>query len=212
MSLFPFSRLADGITLLSGHASGDPVRDAVLALLEAWPPRRLTTPWGKQMSVAMTNAGTLGWTSDEAGYRYTERDPLTGLDWPALPPVLRDLAVDAAAQAGFPNFDPQACLINLYESAAHMGLHQDRDEQDLTQPVVSLSLGRSARFRFGGLRRRDPTQAVTLHDGDSLIFGGPARLMFHGVDRLEGPPCAKLGDRRINLTFRHVGSTAGVSA
>jgi alkylated DNA repair protein (DNA oxidative demethylase) len=156
------------------------------------------------MSVLSTNCGFFGWVSDRHGYRYTERDPATGQAWPPLPELLYRLAAGAAAEAGFPGFDPEACLLNLYGPEAKMGLHQDRDEADFSQPVVSISFGRSARFRWGGERRSDPSRVIVLNHGDILIFGGPARLMYHGVDRLDGPPDPFLGDRRLNLTFRRV--------
>jgi DNA oxidative demethylase len=195
--------LALGVTLLPGRAGAESL-EAALAVLEESKPRRMVTPWGKAMSVAMTNCGPLGWISDRRGYRYAALDPLSGAPWPALPPVLRRLAQSAAAEAGFDGFEPQACLVNLYQDSARMGLHQDRDEADLSQPIVSVSLGRRALFRFGGLRRTDPTRRIALEDGDILVFGGPARLMFHGIDRLDGPPHPVLGQGRINLTFRHV--------
>jgi DNA oxidative demethylase len=213
LSRLPFDRpdavlLGPGITLLPGRA-GPAVLEAARAMLDRHPPHRMTTPGGKLMSVAMTNCGALGWVTDASGYRYAALDPATGLPWPAMPGPFRDLAGAAAAACGFPRFEPEACLINLYGPAARLSLHQDRDEQDFTQPIVSVSLGRSALFRIGGARRGDPTRSVTLDDGDVLVFGGPARLMFHGVDRLTGPAHEVLGDCRINLTFRRV--RAGVS-
>jgi alkylated DNA repair protein (DNA oxidative demethylase) len=197
--------LAPGVTLLPGRA-GAACLDAALAVVAEGRPRRMVAPWGKAMSVAMTNCGPLGWVSDRRGYRYEALDPLTGAAWPALPPVLRRLAEAAAAEAGFDGFEPQACLVNFYQDSARMGVHQDRDEADLSQPIVSVSLGRRALFRFGGLLRTDPTRRIALEDGDVLVFGGPARLMFHGIDRLDGPPHPVLGQGRINLTFRHVGA------
>src|SRR5579859_1206002 len=157
--------LRPGMMLLPGRAGPD-ILDAALAVLAAHPPRAMTTPWGKQMSVAMMNCGTLGWVTDAGGYRYAARDPLGGQPWAAMPEPLRRLAVEAAAASGYPGFDPEACLINLYGPAARMGLHQDRDEADFSQPIVSVSLGRSALFRIGGTRRADPTRAVTLDHGD----------------------------------------------
>jgi DNA oxidative demethylase len=197
-----------GITLLPGRARPE-ILAVAQAVLADRPPRAMVTPWGKKMSVAMTNCGGLGWVSDNAGYRYAAMDPLTGVPWPAMPDALRDLAACAAAEAGHAGFEPEACLINLYGPTARMGLHQDRDEQDFDQPIVSVSLGRSARFRIGGLNRGDPTRTVTLDDGDIVVFGGPARLIFHGIDRLVGPPHAVLGESRINLTFRRVTEAAG---
>jgi alkylated DNA repair protein (DNA oxidative demethylase) len=200
--------LGPGITLLPGRA--EPVAlEVALAVLETHPPRAMTTPWGRKMSVAMTNCGVLGWVSDTGGYRYVASDPQTGRPWPMIPETLRRLAVDAAAAAGYPGFAPEACLINHYGPAARMGLHQDRDERDFGQPIVSVSLGRSALFRIGGIRRAEPSRAVTLNHGDIVVFGGPARLIFHGIDRLTGPAHDVLGDSRINLTFRRVTMVSG---
>jgi alkylated DNA repair protein (DNA oxidative demethylase) len=195
--------LGPGITLLSGRAGAE-VLTAARTVLAARPPRAMTTPWGKKMSVAMTSCGPLGWVSDAGGYRYAPCDPFDGRPWPAMPAPFRRLAIAAAAEAGYTRFDPEACLINLYEPEARMGLHQDRDEADFDQPIVSVSLGRSARFRIGGLSRTDPTRAVTLDHGDVVVFGGPSRLIFHGIDRLIGPAHPMLGETRINLTFRRV--------
>jgi alkylated DNA repair protein (DNA oxidative demethylase) len=195
--------LAPGISLLPGRAGAE-ILTAAEAVLALRPPRAMTTPWGKKMSVAMTNCGRLGWVSDADGYRYAACDPVDGRSWPAMPAPLRQLAIAAASEAGHGGFDPEACLINLYGPDARMGLHQDRDEADLGQPIVSVSLGRSARFRIGGLNRTDPTRAVTLEHGDVIVFGGPARLIFHGIDRLTGPAHPILGATRINLTFRRV--------
>ena len=201
--------LGPGISLLPGRAGAE-ILAIAQAVLATHPPRRMMTPWGKTMSAAMTNCGTLGWVTDAGGYRYAGRDPLTGESWPEMPEAFRRLAAEAAAEAGYDGFEPEACLINFYGPGARMGLHQDRDEQDFGQPIVSVSLGRSALFRIGGIRRADPTRAVTLDQGDIIVFGGASRLIFHGIDRLTGPDHAELGDSRINLTFRRVTATAGV--
>ena len=195
--------LGPGIVLLPGRA-GAAMLDAARAVLAAHPPQRMATPWGKQMSVAMTNCGTLGWVTDASGYRYSATDPMTGESWPAMPPVFRRLAADAADEAGYAGFEPEACLVNFYDPEARLTLHQDRDEAEYGQPIVSVSLGRSAMFRIGGTRRTDPTRRVTLDHGDVVVFGGPSRLIFHGIDRLTGPVHEVLGDCRINLTFRRV--------
>ena len=192
-----------GITLFKGRAADDALA-AALAVIAVAPPRRMTTPGGKPMSVAMTNCGPLGWISDRDGYRYVPTDPLTGSAWPQMPPVLATLAAEAADAAGFPGFAPQACLINLYELDARMGAHQDRDEQALAAPIVSVSFGLSARFRIGGASRGGPTRSFPLDHGDVLVFGGPARLAYHGVDRLLPGVHPVLGARRLNLTFRRV--------
>jgi alkylated DNA repair protein (DNA oxidative demethylase) len=156
---------------------------------------------GHPFSVLMTNCGPLGWVSDERGYRYQEVHPETGRPWPAIPA----LALRAWAELGGYEHPPEACLVNLYESSARMGQHQDRDEDDLAAPVVSLSLGDACIFRYGGTSRRDPTQRLTLRSGDAVVLGGRARLIFHGVDRILGGSSRLLpGGGRINLTLRRV--------
>jgi alkylated DNA repair protein (DNA oxidative demethylase) len=156
---------------------------------------------GRPLSVRMTNCGPLGWMTDAAGYRYQENHPETGAPWPPIPDILlaawRDLS-------GYPHA-PEACLINIYGPAARMGLHQDRDEDDMTAPVVSLSLGDSCVFRIGGDRRNDPTRALRLSSGDAVVLGGNARLAFHGVDRIISGTSTLLREGgRINLTLRRV--------
>ena len=199
------SRLAvgPGITLFKARAEAA-VLQAALAVIEACPPRKMVTPGGKPMSVAMTNCGVLGWVTDRDGYRYTPEDPLTGRPWPAMPPPMAGLATEVAEAAGFPGFAPEACLVNLYEIESRMGAHQDRDERDLGAPIVSVSFGLSARFRIGGTARAGATRSFVLDHGDVLVFGGPARLAYHGVDRVVPGRHPMLGERRINLTFRRV--------
>ena len=169
------------------------------------PFRRMVTPGGFTMSVALTNCGALGWTSDRRGYRYSPIDPQHGQPWPAMPAAFRALARDAAAAAGFDGFSPDACLINRYLTGARLSLHQDRDEQDLDAPVVSVSLGMAATFLFGGLARTDKAQRIQLHHGDVVVWGGADRLRFHGVLPLKGTPHPLLGEQRINFTFRKAG-------
>jgi len=157
---------------------------------------------GKPFSVRMTNLGSLGWVSDKArGYRYQATHPATGEPWPAIPPAV--LAIwDAVANHAAP---PEACLVNYYAADAKMGLHQDRDEADFSAPVVSISLGDTCRFRIGGTSRSDPTRGLDLTSGDVLVFGGPARLAFHGVDRiLAGTSTLLPKGGRLNLTLRRV--------
>jgi DNA oxidative demethylase len=156
---------------------------------------------GKPFSVRMTNCGPLGWVSDAAGYRYQAGHPQSGAPWPAIPV----LALRAWAElSGYPH-PPEACLINWYDATARMGLHQDRDEDDFDAPVVSLSLGDTALFRIGGTSRRGPTRSVKLASGDALVFGGPARLAFHGIDRVLAGSSTLLGlPGRLNLTLRRV--------
>lgn len=155
---------------------------------------------GKRMSVAMTNCGPWGWTSSSSGYQYRNTDPQTDRPWPAMPDSFMALAQNAAASAGFENFEPDACLVNRYASGASLGVHQDRDEQDLRQPIVSVSIGAAATFQLGGLKRSEPLRTLPLHDGDVLVWGGPSRLRFHGVKALK--PTAGGPDTRHNLTFR----------
>ncbi|MDP3413269.1 MAG: DNA oxidative demethylase AlkB [Polaromonas sp.] len=199
--------LAPGAALLRGFA-----RETVPALLAALedvlaaaPLRHLVTPGGHTMSVAMSNCGALGWVSDRRGYRYAKEDPLSGRPWPAMPAGWRDLAARAAADAGFDGFAPDACLINQYLPGSKLSLHQDRDEQDLSAPIVSVSLGLPAVFLFGSSQRQDRPQRYRLQHGDVVVWGGPARLAYHGVAPLADGQHALLGRRRINLTFRRAG-------
>ena len=166
------------------------------------PFRHMVTPGGHEMSVAMTNCGHAGWVTDIRGYRYEPRDPMTNLPWPAIPPSFLQLAWAAAPVAGYQDFVPDACLINRYEPGARLTLHQDRNERDLAAPIVSVSLGLPARFLFGGLRREDRPLRIRLEHGDVVVWGGPSRLAFHGVDPLADGSDRLLGRRRINLTFR----------
>ncbi len=172
---------------------------AILAAAPAFRPRMPRT--GKPFSVSMSNCGPLGWVSDESGYRYQPAHPETGRAWPAMPPRLA--AIWASLAPGAP--PPEACLINLYDATARMGLHQDRDEQERAAPVVSLSLGDTALFRLGGPGRSDPTRSIRLRSGDAITFGGPARLAFHGIDRIAPGSSTLLAEGgRINLTLRRV--------
>jgi DNA oxidative demethylase len=166
------------------------------------PFRRMVTPGGFTMSVAMTNCGTVGWVTNRTGYRYDEIDPARDEHWPPMPSIFRKLATTAAAQAGFDGFVPDACLINRYEPGTKLSLHQDKDEKDYAAPVVSVSLGLPARFLFGGLKRSDPCNKIPLSHGDVIVWGGAARLAFHGVMPLADGVHAALGRERINLTFR----------
>lgn len=194
----------DGLRILRGFAL--PCAGEVLAAVERVtmeaPFRRMQVPGGGHMSVAMSNCGALGWVADMGGYRYEPADPQGGKPWPAIPPVIRDLAIRAAEAAGFPGFAPDACLINLYEPGARMGLHQDRDESDGSAPIVSLSLGLSATFLFGGVKRADPVERIVLDHGDMVVWGGPLRRAYHGVAPLRDGIHPVLGRRRVNLTIR----------
>jgi alkylated DNA repair protein (DNA oxidative demethylase) len=191
------------------HGYATPREQALLSAIagvEARAPfRRMVTPGGYTMSAALTNCGALGWTTDRRGYRYTTVDPDSGLAWPAMPEVCAQLAREAAAAAGFPDFEPDACLMNLYAPGARMSLHQDKNERDFGAPIVSVSLGMSATFLFGGLDRSGKAMRLPLHHGDVVVWGGPDRLRYHGVMAPEGAPHPLLGDCRINLTFRKAG-------
>jgi len=193
--------------LLRGFASQDVagLLDAVREIATTAPFRHMTTPGGYRMSVAMTNCGEAGWVSDANGYRYDPLDPETGRPWPPMPELFLSLAARAAAEAGFSNFRPDACLINRYESGARLTLHQDRNERDFTQPIVSVSLGLPAVFLFGGLRRADKQMRVPLAHGDVVVWGGAARMRYHGVLPLKDGAHPKLGACRVNLTFRTAG-------
>ena len=196
--------MADGAVLLRGFAK--PVEaESIVALREITeqaPFRNMFTPGGHQMSVAMTNCGSAGWVTDRRGYRYDGVDPVSGQRWPAMPKVFCELAGNAAAEAGFPKFSPDACLINRYEPGARMSLHQDKDERDFDAPIVSVSLGLPAIFLFGGLKRADKPRRFQLAHGDIVVWGGPSRLFFHGVAPLTDGEHALMGRQRINLTFR----------
>ena len=200
-------RLAPGATVLRGFAldCDQRVLQAVERVIEQAPLRHMQTPGGFRMSVAMTNCGALGWVSDTSGYRYSHCDPASGLPWPSMPAVLRALADAAASQAGFEHFRPDACLINWYQPGSRLTLHQDKNERDFNAPIVSVSLGLPAVFLFGGLKRSDKLLRVALAHGDVVVWGGPARLRYHGVLALKDGYLPPLGRVRINLTFRKAG-------
>ncbi|MEQ6277447.1 DNA oxidative demethylase AlkB [Kluyvera huaxiensis] len=166
------------------------------------PFRQMVTPGGYTMSVAMTNCGPYGWSTDRHGYCYAAIDPLTGKPWPAMPECFRRLAQSAAARAGYPTFSPDACLINRYQPGAKLSLHQDKDEALLDAPIVSVSLGLPATFQFGGLKRTDPLQRVWLEHGDVVVWGGESRLFYHAVLPLKAGNHPQVGPWRYNLTFR----------
>ncbi|MCA1373290.1 MULTISPECIES: DNA oxidative demethylase AlkB [unclassified Bradyrhizobium] len=196
--------IADGAVLLRGFVK--PIEsgliDAVRAVVAQSPFRRMTTPGGHLMSVAMTNCGERGWITDHTGYRYDPIDPRTGAPWPAMPPLLADLARRAAEQGGFEGFAPDACLVNRYEPGTRLSLHQDKDELDYSAPIVSVSLGLPATFLFGGLARADKPRRFRLVHGDVVVWGGASRLVYHGVAPLADGEHPLLGRKRINLTFR----------
>ena len=199
--------LGPGAMLLSGIAKGSAkaLLAAIGAVIAVSPLRHMVTPGGHRMSVAMTNCGELGWVTDRSGYRYDRLDPDTGQAWPAMPPVFADLVASAAAKAGYPLFSPDACLINRYVPGSRLTLHQDRNEADFGAPIVSVSLGLPAVFLWGGLSRSDRVRRIRLASGDVVVWGGPTRLTFHGVDTLKDGEHALTGATRFNLTFRRAG-------
>ena len=201
------TRLGPQAQVLRGFALPwvDVLWPALQTVVAQAPWRHMQTPGGQRMSVALTNCGALGWVSDRRGYRYSALDPDSGQPWPALPTPFADLATQVAAAAGFSAFTPDACLINSYAPGARMGLHQDRDERDLAQPIVSVSLGLPAVFLWGGLRRADRTVRVPLLHGDVVVWGGVDRLRFHGIAPLPEGHHPLTGAQRINFTLRRAG-------
>ena len=198
--------MAEGAVLLRGFAkAGEAELVAELRDVVAEAPfRQMVTPGGFRMSVAMTNCGNSGWITDLTGYRYGADDPETGKPWPPMPASFLDLARRAADRAGFVSFAPDVCLINRYVPGARLSLHRDKDELDFNAPIVSVSLGLPAIFLFGGAKRSDKTRRFRLEHGDIAVWGGPARLFYHGVAPLAEGEHPLLGRQRINLTFRKV--------
>jgi alkylated DNA repair protein (DNA oxidative demethylase) len=198
-----------GAWLLGGFALGD--ASALIGLIaqiaDCAPFRHLETPGGGRMSVAMTNCGSLGWVSDRRGYRYATHDPLSGRAWPPMPALFRGLADRAAQAAGYRGFAPDACLINRYAPGTRLSLHQDRNEAELDTPIVSVSLGVTATFLWGGRRRSDRPRRHIVRHGDVVVWGGPARTGFHGVDTLARSHHDETGELRLNLTFRRAHPT-----
>ncbi len=188
----------EGAFLLRGFAAenSDILTAAIQEIISQAPLRHMTVPGGHTMSVAMTNCGVAGWVSDRSGYRYATTDPGSGLPWPPMPECFSDLATRAAEYAGYEKFVPDVCLINRYQPGARMSPHQDKDERNFTAPIVSVSLGAPATFLFGGLKRSDKAQRIPLAHGDVVVWGGAARLAYHGIAPL------KTGNERFNLTFR----------
>jgi DNA oxidative demethylase len=199
-----YERLADGAVVLRGFAQPEAAAlfAAVNKIAAAAPFRHMVTPGGFRMSVAMTNSGDTGWVTDRSGYRYSPQDPASGRPWPPIPPIFRSLAGGAAAAGGFCGFAPDACLINRYEPGAKLSLHRDEDERDLAAPVVSVSLGLPATFLWGGVSRGGPQRRIRLESGDVVVWGGPARLVYHGIAILAEGEHPLTGRSRINLTFR----------
>jgi alkylated DNA repair protein (DNA oxidative demethylase) len=185
----------------AGAVAAELLADLNVVVAQA-PFRHMVTPGGYRMSAAMTNCGTAGWVTDRRGYRYTGEDPESGRPWPPMPESFRTLAETAAAAAGFPGFKPDACLINRYAPGAKLSLHQDRNEADYTAPIVSVSLGLPAKFLFGGLTRNGRVTRIELRHGDVVVWGGAARLAYHGVDTLKDGMHDATGRCRLNLTLR----------
>lgn len=199
--------LEDGAVVLRRFASADAptLLEAIWQVTEQAPFRQMQTPGGHTMSAAMACCGDWGWVTDRRGYRYQQTDPLTDQPWPGMPEVFRKLARDAAEKGGYPDFEPDSCLINRYLPGAKMGLHQDKDETDFSQPIVSVSLGSPIVFQFGGTRRSDRPQKVPLEHGDVVVWGGASRLRYHGVLTLKSLEHPLTGACRYNLTFRCAG-------
>src|SRR6266550_2094289 len=196
------TQLGPGATVLRQFATPDETAllTAVENVVAKAPFRHMITPGGFRMSVAMTNCGALGWVTDKTGYRYDAIDPATGKNWPAMPQPFLNLAASAAEEAGFRGFVPDACLINRYEPGARLSLHQDKNERDFEQPIVSVSLGLPAVFLYGGKKRADKPIRVPVAHGDVVVWGGPARLRYHGVMPLKEGFHPLVGEYRFNLT------------
>ena len=196
--------ISEGAYYLKNFAFADSTEllREITNIAEQSPFRVMLTPRGKAMSVAMTNCGSFGWVSDQAGYRYSSIDPLNTKPWPEMPDLFMHLATEAAKAVGFEQFRPDACLINRYQISSKMGLHQDKDEQDMQAPIVSVSLGISARFAFGGESRDDQTQKIWLNHGDVVVWGGCARKNYHGILTLKSDYHPTTQNFRFNLTFR----------
>lgn len=196
------SPVLPGVHLLKGFADSSVLQPLLDEVVGVAPLRQMETSRGFKMSVSQTNCGQLGWVSDRQGYRYVADDPLTGRPWPDMPDAFLTLAAEAAESAAFVDFCPDACLINRYSPGTQMGAHQDRDERDFAQPIVSVSLGIPARFFIIGAERRGNSTAIDLEDGDVVVFGGPARRYYHGVRKLKDATDSQFGSYRWNLTFR----------
>ena len=199
--------LRTGALVLRGFARSEAAMLLVdlEAICRQAPLRHMQTPGGFRMSVGMTNCGPLGWISDRRGYRYDSIDPLSGRPWPAVPVSFLDLASRAASESGYGQFVPDACLVNRYEPGARLTPHQDKDERDFREPIVSVSLGLSAVFQFGGPKRADTLVRIVLQHGDTVVWGGVSRLCYHGVLPLRAGIHPATGTARINLTFRRAG-------
>lgn len=199
-------RLGEGAFIFPGMAlpHAEALLDAARAIARKAPFRHLMTPGGHRMSVAMTACGDWGWNSDRKGYRYTRTQSETGEAWPPIPGSFERLVRQATMAAGFSEAPLQSGLINLYRPGTRLSLHQDRDEEATDVPIVSVSLGVAATFLWGGLTRKDPVRRFRLSHGDVVVWGGPSRLVFHGVAPLARSTHPATGECRVNLTFRRV--------
>jgi DNA oxidative demethylase len=197
-------QIGEGAWLLRGFAAAElpKLLADVTRVARAAPFRIMATPGGRLMSVAMTNCGAFGWVTDASGYRYDPIDPASGKPWPPMPERFLKLAARAAQAAGYRGFVPDGCLINRYEPGARLSLHQDKDERDFAEPIVSVSLGLPAIFLWGGAKREAKPRRLRLESGDVVVWGGATRLVFHGVEPLGDGEDALAGRCRINLTLR----------
>ncbi len=196
--------LAEGATWLPGFALPmmQTLWPCVAEALAIQPAMHMMTPMGYPMSVKTASLGEWGWVGSQAGYGYSAQHPETGQPWPPIPAVIMQLAEAAAMAAGFANFVPDSCLINVYAPGSKMGLHQDKDERDFSQPIVSVSLGLPATFLWGGHRRLDKPIKLPLVHGDVVVWGGASRRVYHGVATVKPGQHPLTGAQRINLTLR----------
>ena len=194
--------LGNGAFLLPGFADTDEILEELPELIAQSPLRRMMTPGGRQMRVAMTNCGQYGWVSDAGGYRYQREDPITGHPWPKLPEKFMSLAERASKKAGYSGFQPDVCLINRYEVGVSLSPHIDQDEADKGWPIVSVSIGIPAIFQLFGPTRGGPARNIPLSDGDVVVLGGAARMYYHGVRPVKAATDPRTGPVRYNLTFR----------
>ncbi len=198
------TQIAEQAWHLTGFVQNSDVRfkELLYSIIQQAPLRQMKTPGGQLMSVKMTSCGDVGWVSDHLGYRYQSRDPISALPWPMMPNEFKDLAKRAAAAVGFENFEPDTCLINVYQVGTRLSLHQDIDELDDDQPIVSVSLGLPATFLFGGMERNCPQTQVELRHGDVVVWGGVSRLAYHGILPVAAGEHELFSRCRVNLTFR----------
>lgn len=196
--------LQKNVYLFRGYANHKSLVNEIKDIIDQAPFRFMHTPGGKRLNISMTNCGDLGWISEPSGYRYVKHDPTSKQPWPEMPQSFKKLAKQVAQLAGFDDFKPNACLINHYQQGQELTSHQDKNEPDLSQPIVSVSLGMSARFQIYGDARNNKPQEIELYDGDVMVWGRTARLIYHGVKTNRGIPHPQLGLHRINLTMRKV--------